>query len=285
MHNIIKTAFFAALLLGFAACDRDDTPEEGAKVHFIIRTNPNQVRLNNLGQPATMPSNHAAQSPTYNKISAHYIELSPTMYTAIGAGEVVYHASETTLGGATAITFDSAIVIAPNTRMLSVPVKNIAAGSYSYLRASILYQNYDIAFTTQGINGTGTIASLVGFNTYLRNLQIKDQTIAVNSNKLQGFWAFETFGMTFQGQAPAGATTVPNPIFATSPIPAGSCLVTGEFARPFTITGNETEDITVVISLSTNNSFEWRDNGDGLFDPQVDTVVDMGLRGMIPSVE
>jgi hypothetical protein len=78
---------------------------------------------------------------------------------------------------------------------------------------------------------------------------------------------------------------VPNPLFATSPIPAGSCLVTGEFASPFTITGNETEDITVVISLSTNNSFEWRDNGDRLFDPQVDTVVDMGLRGMIPSVE
>jgi hypothetical protein len=285
MRNIVKTAFFAALTLGFAACDRDDTPVEGAKVHFVIRTNPNQVRLNNLGQPATMPSNHAAQSPTYNKISAHYIELSPTMYTAIGGGAVVYHAPETTTGGTNAINFDSAIVIAPNTRMLSVPIKDIAAGSYSYLRASILYQNYDISFRTQGINGTGTMASLVGFNTYLRNLQIKDETIAVNSNKLQGFWAFETFGMTFQGQAPAGATTVPNPIFATSPIPAGSCLVTGEFASPLTITGDETQDVTVVISLSTNNSFEWRDNGDGIFDPQVDTVVDMGLRGMIPSVE
>lgn len=280
-----KIILFAALALSFSACRDNNPPTEEYKVHFVIRTDPNQARLNNLGQPATMPANHAAQSPTYNKISAHYIELSPTMYTAVGAGQVVYHAPETTTGGSNAIDFDSAIVVAPNTRMLSVPIKNIAAGDYNYLRASILYQNYNISFRSNGINGTGTMASLVGFNTYLRNLLISNESIAVNSNKLQGFWAFETFGMTFQGQAPAGATTVPNPLFATSPIPQGSCLVSGQFATPLRITGNETQDITVYISLSTNNSFEWRDNGDGIFDPQVDTVVDMGLRGMIPTFD
>ena len=56
------------------------------------------------------------------------------------------------------------------------------------------------------------------------------------------------------GQAPAGATTVPNPIFASSPIPQGSCLVTGEFETPLVINGDETEDIVVVLSVSTKRS-------------------------------
>ena len=84
----------------------------------------------------------------------------------------------------------------------------------------------------------------------------------------------------------AGATTVPNPIFDTSPIPAGSCVVTGAFDQPLVITGNETKDIVITVSLSTNNSFEWTDNGDGLFQPEVgDAVVDMGVRGMVPFVQ
>lgn len=35
------------------------------------------------------------------------------MYTALGAGEVVYHAPETTAGGANAIDFSKAKVVAP----------------------------------------------------------------------------------------------------------------------------------------------------------------------------
>ena len=52
------------------------------------------------------------------------------------------------------------------------------------------------------------------------------------------------------------------------------------------ITGNETEDIEIVVSLSTNQSFEWIDNGDGYFEPAAgDVVVDMGIRGLIPIVQ
>jgi hypothetical protein len=108
----------------------------------------------------------------------------------------------------------------------------------------------------------------------------------VNGNRLQGYWGFETVGVTVDGQAPEGATTVPNPIFDTSPIPAGSCLVTGQFASTLTITGNETEDIIITLSLSNNNSFGWVDlTEDGLFEPEAgETVVDMGIRGLIPKV-
>ena len=88
------------------------------------------------------------------------------------------------------------------------------------------------------------------------------------------------------GQAPAGATTVPNPLFASSPIPAGSCVVTGMFASPLVITGNETSDINIRVSLSTNKSFEWTEVANpGTYDPaDGDVPVDMGIRGMIPNV-
>lgn len=80
---------------------------------------------------------------------------------------------------------------------------------------------------------------------------------------------------------------MPNPLFATSPIPAGSCVVTGEFPAPLTITGSEQEDVVIIVSISTNKSFEWAEtDGNNLFDPvNGETVVDMGVRGMIPIVQ
>ena len=53
---------------------------------------------------------------------------------------------------------------------------------------------------------------------------------------------------------------------------------------PLTITGSETSDITIIMSVSTNKSFEWKDaDMDGLYEPlDGDTVVDMGIRGLIP---
>ncbi|HMW11520.1 MAG TPA: hypothetical protein PJ987_13870, partial [Bacteroidia bacterium] len=88
------------------------------------------------------------------------------------------------------------------------------------------------------------------------------------------------------GQAPAGATTVPNPLASTSQIPAGSCVVTGLFSTPFVVTGNETSDKTITVSISTNKSFEWAEHSTpGVYEPaNGDTVVDMGVRGLIPII-
>ena len=139
-----------------------------------------------------------------------------------------------------------------------------------------------------GIKVDATIASFTGFSTYIQNFKIKDSTVTVNANKAQGFWGVEGsvlgFGSVQTGQAPAGATTVPNPIFATSPIPQGSCVVTGQFSVPLVIKGIETTDNNIRVSLSTNKSFEWKDaDGNGRYDPgNGDQVVDMGVRGMNP---
>jgi hypothetical protein len=55
-------------------------------------------------------------------------------------------------------------------------------------------------------------------------------------------------------------------------------------AKPLVITGNESSDIIITVSLSTNKSFEWQDiTPDGYFEPAAgDAVVDMGIRGMKP---
>jgi hypothetical protein len=93
---------------------------------------------------------------------------------------------------------------------------------------------------------------------------------------------------TLSGQAPEGSTTVVNPLFATSPVPQGSCVVTAAFAPgKLKITGKETADMVVQVVLSTNKSFEWKEVvQDGKWEPGKDEqVVDMGIRGMIPKIQ
>ncbi len=265
------------------------------KLIFKFEIDSTQQRLDNFGNPSSIASGHAAQTPQFNTISAHYLELAADMYTALGAGTILYKADQTTLGGANAIDFEKNTKVKDGETFFSMPLKDAKAGTYQWMRLSLAYQNYDIVFkyknpsdTAQDLIGTGTVASFVGFNTYIKTVMVKSQSLTVNANKLQGYWAFETFGMLFSGQAPAGATTVPNPLFASSPIPAGSCVVTAEFSgAPLTITGNETEDIVVIVKVSNNKSFEWTDtNGDGYYQPdRGDVPTDMGVRGIQPIVQ
>jgi hypothetical protein len=275
-----------SLLFSFVSCNKDKTPNE-PKLIIKLVVDSTQVRLGNLGTPTSIPAGNAGQSPLFNLISAHYLELAPNAFTPLGSGAKLYHAAETTAGGSTAIDFSKAIVKSSGEVFLEIPLKDVPVGSYDWARLSLSYQNYDVQFYYNNLPLTGTVASFVGYNNYIGSFWVKNQTVTLNQNKLQGFWAFETINGVQTGQSTG--TTVPNPIASTSPIPAGSCVVTGQFASPFVITGNETEDITVKMSLSTNKSFEWNDlNGNGKWDVGPGTfenVVDMGLRGLIPIVE
>lgn len=290
----MKVHLFAAVITAsffFASCQKEQTNNPAAvKVNFIFKFDSTQVRLNGQGNPVAVPAGHGAQSPRFNKMSAHYLELAPTALTLPGAGAVLYRADETTVGGDNAIDFSKSKFAGNNEVFLSVPLSQLAAGTYPYLRVSLAYQNYNVYVATPFGNIDATVASFIGFNTYITNYKVKDSTVTVNANKKQGYWAVEAsasgFGTVQSGQAPPGATTVPNPLFATSPIPAGSCLVTGSFATPLVITGNETSDINIEVSLSTNKSFEWSEtDGNNQYNPlppNNDMVVDMGIRGMIP---
>lgn len=260
-------------------------------LRFKFVFDPNLPRLNNLGQAEPIEQGHAAQSPDFNLMGAHYIELAPTMYTALGTGEVIYVGAETTEGGVKALDFDQEKLVGNNEQFFAIPLSQVAAGNYTWLRVSLAYQNYNITYRYNGVQYTGTLASFIGYNTYIRDYKIKNKSKTINGNKLQGYWGFEEsqIGYVVDGQVPSGAITVPNPLFATAPIPSGSCVVTGNFASALNISGNETQDITVVVNVSTNKSFEWIDNGgDGFYDVSpgnTDIVTDMGVRGIYPTIE
>ncbi|MBI3519627.1 MAG: hypothetical protein HY062_09760 [Bacteroidetes bacterium] len=281
----------------------------GPRLIFKFKFDSTQIRLDNFGQPSTIPSGHGAYSPKFNQMAAHYLELAPGDLTALGAGQVLYHAPETAAGGTTAIQFSKSIVVRENVTFYSIPLSQVTPGTYKWLRLSLSYQNYDIPYKANALPGnhigTGTVASFLGYKTYVTKYKIKDQDYIPSAsvggptaNHPQGYWGFETYinGYGYwkaDGQAPAAATTVVNPNFANSPVPAGSCVVTAQFAdmssanQVLTITGSETQDIIVTVSLSTNKSFEWIESTvDGYYQPEIGEVpVDMGIRGMIPKVQ
>ena len=228
----------------------------------------------------------------------------------------------TTAGGDTAIDFSKENLTVNNGVVYSVALDSVTPGTYEWLRVSLAYQNFDVQLyedttvTYAGNNVTiqsefpCTVASFVGVNTYITNYTVKTESITVNGSRKQGYWGFEAAGtyngnylgypfsypynFLESGQAPAGATTVVNPLFATSPIPAGSCVATGAFVSnsktgpvtSLTITGHETSDIVVTVSLSVNHSFEWVEVvNDGKWQPSKgENIVDMGIRGLIPII-
>ena len=98
---------FLSALFFFSSCKKEVLPSATeAKLIFQFKFDSTQVRLNNVGQPAGLPAGNAGQSPVFNKMSAHYIELAPSVVTALGAGEILYKAEETMAGGSKAIDFE-----------------------------------------------------------------------------------------------------------------------------------------------------------------------------------
>jgi hypothetical protein len=285
MKKLLLIPFVFTILFLFSSCSSDEEQEPMLIVKF--KFDKNQVRLNNLGQPSTVATGNAAQSPNFNLISAHYLELAPTANTQLGQGEILYHAPETNLGGATAIDFNQSKLVSQEEVFLKIPLSQIQNGTYQWLRVSLSYQNFEVRIKNQNTNYAATLSSFVGYNTYIDTHSIGNTTFPVNGNRLQGYWAFalNNFPYSSSGQAPVGATTVPNPLSSTSPIPAGSCVVTGKFPTDLILNGNENKDVTLTLSLSVNNSFEWQEvSQDGKFEPSIgENVVDMGLRGLIPT--
>ena len=300
-----KSLFFLlAITLLSAGCVKDSNKNDStAKIKFKFKFDPNQERLNNLGQASTIPAGHAAQTPDFRELSAHFIELVKDKFVPVQAGEMVYKGAETTTGGSKAINFEEAIVSDEGIVFLEVPIKDVTPGTYEHIRVSVTYQQLDIKYDISNIPGlpgttlsdeSGRMDVFVGYNTYIKEVKPIQKTQTVNANKLQGFWAFETdlkspynnYNTLSSGQAPAGATTVVNPFASTAPIAEGSCLVSGSFDKILNITGDETEDIEITLSFSINNSVEWKDtNGNGKMDVDVgnnsvEPMVDMGLRGL-----
>jgi len=302
LKKYLVFCFLFGILLILFSCNKE--VKNFNDIHFVLEFDEAQIRLDNLGNPSVIPAGNAAQTPLMNLMSVHYIELSENEFVPFKEGAVLYTAPQTSEGGDEAIDFDEAQVSGAGVDFVKINLERLAPGTYNYVRVSVAYQNYDIKYNINDIpffgdltDQTGTAASFLGFNTFISALTVKNLTTTINANKLQGFWAFESlftedlepYNAIYSGQAPAGATTVVNPLDATSPVPEGSCVITGAFAEPLIIDGTETLELFIYLFFSINNSFEWIDtNGNGDWDLDAivtannEAVVDMGLRGLIP---
>jgi hypothetical protein len=154
-----KTLLILLVFSVFYSCSKDETSTVATPENYLIvkfQLNPNQARLNNLGQVIPIPVGNAAQTPVFNSISAHYFELAQTPTTQLGAGTVLYHAPETSLGGTAAIDFSQSKIVTPGETFLKIPLKQVAIGTYQYVRVSLSYQNYQISIRNTGVDYSST---------------------------------------------------------------------------------------------------------------------------------
>lgn len=299
--------FFALLMLNSCIVDDSVDPDIGPMLHITFVMDPNAARLNNLGEPVSVPSGNAAQDPDFDILGLHFVGLYPDKFTPYENGVTLFVTPTTTAGGIAAIDFTHELFLTETDNTLSIPLSQVTTGTYEYFRSSIGFQKYTIDYNLKGaatlnpdwpsgvsddVDVDGTIASFLGYNTYIGDYTIVNESVMVNANKLQGYFGLESYGEVAgfpvsnvtEGDAPQ--TTVPNPISDTSPVPAGSCVVTGKFPTALVIPENPTTDINVQVVISINDSFEWTDsNGNGKYEPLLgEQVVDMGTRGVFPSV-
>ncbi len=305
--NLIFTALMGIALFSCSTEQSSGVPEpQVARLNITFIMDNEAERLDNLGNPVSVPEGNAAQNPDFEILGLHFIGLYPDQFTPYDEGVTIASTATTGSGGEQAIDFNSEVFFNEEINTLSVPLSYVTAGSYEYFRASVGYQKYTIVYNLEGaeteipdwpagvddnIDVDGTVASFLGYNTYIGSYVLNNQTVTVNGNKAQGYFGLETngniqgFAFTQVTQGDTPQTTVPNPINETSPVPEGSCVVTGQFPSALVIPANATEDINIEVVISINNSFEWEDgNGNGKYEPLLgESVVDMGTRGVFPS--
>ncbi|MDN3205346.1 hypothetical protein [Algoriphagus sediminis] len=304
-----KFAYYLTVLsfFLFLGCSEDDPLPVSPFLNITFIMDETADRLDNFGDPISVPDGNAGQNPDFEVLGLHFIGLYPDKFTPFDQGSTVFQSPTTEAGGIAAIDFDRELFITPENNTFSIPLDELEVGTYEFFRSSIGYQQFKIDYNLGGasqdpnwpdgisddVSVEATIASFLGYNTYIGSYSIENEMINVNENKLQGYFGMysrgEVAGFPFsdltEGDAPV--TTVPNPIDDTSPVPEGSCVVTGQFPTALVIPENPTQDINIQVVISINKSFEWVDtNGNGKYEPLLgEQVVDMGTRGVFPSVK
>lgn len=304
MTNLSKFSTFLCLMatLLCANCQKKYDPI----IYFRIKLDPLQERLGANGLPTGVASGRAAQTPAMNTVGVQQIEFTTNNSTPLSKGTVLLSTPSTTIGGELAIDFQQVKLAKDGELFFSVPMSKLGVGRYEFARVAVVYQNFDVLFNMVNVpfsgnfnDERGTLATFLGGNNYITQFNVSVKEERVNGNRKQGYWIFESKlasayasnDRVYSGQVTEGGTTIVNPIHQTSPIPSGSCVVTGKFDTPLSITGKETQDMTVTLSFSTNRSFEWEEsiNRNGKWDadrqaatgqPNIERVMDTGLRGL-----
>ena len=286
------------------------TVEPDPVLRLKLKFDPLQERYKSDGKTISdVPAGHAAQTPAVNSIGCSYIELTPDANTILGQGKVLFQIIDTALGstGVRALDYQYMKNFKDGDIILEIPLKSLGTGKFTYLRLGVAYINFDVKFNLLNVpfagdfsDERGTFNGFLNARTFISSYKIFNKEEKINGTRKQGYWAFETklstgysaYDAVYNGQMIDGSTlTVINSIQSTSPTPSNSCIVTGLFDAPLTITGAETADMVATLSLSTNKCFEWEENlrTNGQWDitaqansgtPVLERIVDFGVRSM-----
>jgi len=138
---LITLAIISALFFNSCKKDKDEAPvtpttpaATGPSLIFKFKFDSTQVRLDGVGNPSTVPAGNAAQSPKFNFMGQHYIELAGD-FDSVGKGKVLYVGTNTTVGGSTAIDHALASQTAENAVFFSKPLSQItpeATNGYAF---------------------------------------------------------------------------------------------------------------------------------------------------------
>jgi hypothetical protein len=309
MKRIVWLSFFVIL---FASCTKSVNSDR--YLIFRFKFDPNQERLDSNGVLTPFASSgNTALTPIINSAASHYLELCQGDSIPFGLGEVLFHGPEK---DSATVDFSQCTISKEGDIFFSIPLSMVTPGVYKWLRMSVVYENMSIPirlenFVKNNVSFTGvfdgTLVGFLGRNNYIESYTIKTATLNPSPKKQrQGLWSIETSlgsgGYQFAPETYTDKTldednTFVNPSASKIKLPRGSCITTGLFYKtrynkqgekptfdllPLTITGAETESIIIDCSLSTNKSFEYRDNNNNkYFDPFTgEPVVDMGFRGL-----
>lgn len=301
MRIVFLFSVLSSVML-FSCEDKQIMQHEPYQLIVKFRMDDQADRQDNLGNIAEIPAGNAAQSPDFQEMGIHFLGIYPDKFTPYDNGVTLLSSPTTEKGGIKAIDFENEFMFDEVNNSFQINLSDLEPGIYEYLRSSIAFQKYEIDFNLKGaqlpegidddIDAKGLVASFLGYNTYIENYNLNQTLVEVQENKAQGYFGMEAsatisgfdFKEIFETTAPQ--TTVPNPINDSSPVPAGSCVVTGKFPEALIIPDVPSKDIEIEVVISTNKSFEWIDsNGNGVYEPLLnEKVVDMGTRGFYPVV-
>jgi hypothetical protein len=304
MHYAFKFTTLTLLLFAgnFWSCQK----KADAKIHFIVKFDPLQERLNANGTVAPVLAGRATQTPSMNQIGVECLEVAANNSTPVGKGVSIFQVAPKANSGEIMTQFDQLKMVKDGEIIASVPMKQLGVGKFEYVRLAVAYQNFDVLFSMQEVpfagnftDERGTFAVFLSKSNFIGSHTVASKTERVDGSKPQGYWVFETkfpsayatLNRLFSGKVPDSTLTFVNPLHQTAPLPAGSNFITGRFDTPLSITGQENQDITVTLTLSTNKSFEWDESiyKNGKWDsnaqantgtPSVERIVDVGFKGL-----
>ncbi len=300
--NLSKVAIICLTLFLMTGCRKQNS----ARVYFKIKFDPLQERLNSSGIVAGIGSGNAAQTPLMNTAGIEALEILRNAQAQPKDITTLFSVSTTTSGGNPATDYSKLIMVKDGDTFLSVPISNISPGKYEWLRIAIPFQNFDIRFNMLNVPFIGdlpderaTLASFISSENYITKYKIWEKEDVVNGNKKRGYWSLETrlnpaynsLNTIFRGYITDNTITFVNPIVKAATSTNASSFITGKLDTPLSITGSETEDITIVLTLSINNMFEWEENinRNGKWDintqgtggqPQAEKIKDLGFRSL-----